>query len=86
MLAEVRALCDGLRLADLLGIRLSVINSDSMALITSINTDRCPSWRAFRWWRAACSLLRREDYLVCHVYREANHVADSLANHRCMVK
>ncbi|MQM22166.1 hypothetical protein Taro_055214, partial [Colocasia esculenta] len=29
MLAETRALCDGLRLANMLGLRLSIVNSDS---------------------------------------------------------
>ncbi|MQM01087.1 hypothetical protein Taro_033832, partial [Colocasia esculenta] len=32
LMAEARALCDGLRLADFFGLRLSMINSDSMAL------------------------------------------------------
>ncbi|MQL90031.1 hypothetical protein Taro_022610 [Colocasia esculenta] len=86
MLAEARALCDGLRLVELFGIRLSIINSDSMALVSSIKSGRCPSWRAYHWWRDVQSTFNRNGFSLCHVYRESNQVADSLANLGCKTK
>ncbi|MQL83932.1 hypothetical protein Taro_016440 [Colocasia esculenta] len=83
MIAEVRALCDGLRLADQLGMRLYMVNSDSLALVTSMLIGRCPSWLVYRWWREASSMLKDKAYFLCHVYREINQVADALANYSC---
>ncbi|MQL86663.1 hypothetical protein Taro_019195 [Colocasia esculenta] len=53
MIAEIRALADGLRLADYLGFRISIVHSDSMALVNSFKSGKCPSWHTFRWWRIA---------------------------------
>ncbi|MQL88822.1 hypothetical protein Taro_021393 [Colocasia esculenta] len=42
--AEARALCDGLRLADHYGIHISTVFSNSLALVQSFSSNRCPSW------------------------------------------
>ncbi|MQM09839.1 hypothetical protein Taro_042716, partial [Colocasia esculenta] len=78
MIAEIRALCDGLRLADFLGLRLSIVYTDSSILANSFNEGRCPSWRAYRWWWEANARIQRSAYRITHVYQEANQVADGL--------
>ncbi|MQL82976.1 hypothetical protein Taro_015456 [Colocasia esculenta] len=47
--AETRALCDGLRFAKSLGVRLSHIQSDSLSLVNLLNQDRCISWPSLKW-------------------------------------
>ncbi|MQM11851.1 hypothetical protein Taro_044765 [Colocasia esculenta] len=51
MIAEMRALCDGLRLASSLGFNLSTVYSDSLVLVNSIRENKTVSWRLYRWWR-----------------------------------
>ncbi|MQM05531.1 hypothetical protein Taro_038344 [Colocasia esculenta] len=72
MIAETRALCDGLRPADFLGLRLSIVYTDSSVLANSFKEGRCPSWRAYRWWREAIAGFQRSACTITHVYREAN--------------
>ncbi|MQL81000.1 hypothetical protein Taro_013466 [Colocasia esculenta] len=79
MIAEVRALYDGLRLATSSGYKLSTIHYDSQVLVNSICEKKMLSWRSYRWWREVVSLIR-EPALMSHVYRETNQLADALAN------
>ncbi|MQM17915.1 hypothetical protein Taro_050897 [Colocasia esculenta] len=79
MIAELRALCDGLRLATSLGYKLSIIHSDSQILVNSICEKKLLSWLSYRWWREVVSFIR-ESALMSHVYRETNQQADALAN------
>ncbi|MQL73224.1 hypothetical protein Taro_005553 [Colocasia esculenta] len=79
MIAKVRALCDGLRLATSSGYKLSIIHSDSQVLVNSICEKKMLSWRSYSWWREAVSLIS-EPGLMSHVYRETNQLADALAN------
>ncbi|MQL75993.1 hypothetical protein Taro_008377, partial [Colocasia esculenta] len=81
MTAEIRALADGIRFAEHFGFHISIVHSDSMALVHSLKAGKCPSWYAYRWWRIAQVFIQRRNYLLHHVYREANQVADSLANY-----
>ncbi|MQM14195.1 hypothetical protein Taro_047125 [Colocasia esculenta] len=83
LVTEVRALCDGIQLATEYGLLLSLICSDSAALVTSINTNISPSWVCLRWWREAHSYIHSSRVKVVHTYREANQVADALANLGC---
>ncbi|MQL96657.1 hypothetical protein Taro_029336 [Colocasia esculenta] len=83
MLAEVRALCDGLRLADYHGLPISIVHSDSLALVHSINSNMCPSWKCIWWWRIAMSFLCKTNIKMVHAYRETNRVADALASYAC---
>ncbi|MQM15908.1 hypothetical protein Taro_048861 [Colocasia esculenta] len=80
LIAEARALCDGLRLAHFVGVRLSAIYSDSSTLVQSMQQGKCPSWLIHRWWRSSRDLLENGSSFV-HVFRETNQVADRLANH-----
>ncbi|MQL70593.1 hypothetical protein Taro_002879 [Colocasia esculenta] len=80
MLAEVRALCDGLRLADYHGLPISIVHFDSLALVHSINSNMCPSWKCIWWWRIARSFLCKTNIKLVHAYRETNRVADALAS------
>ncbi|MQM16740.1 hypothetical protein Taro_049699 [Colocasia esculenta] len=81
--AEARSLCDGLRLADHHGIHISTVFSDSLVLVQSFRTNRCPSWKCTWWWREASSLLRKSSALLHHAYRETNRVADAVAIYAC---
>ncbi|MQL86904.1 hypothetical protein Taro_019436 [Colocasia esculenta] len=85
LIAEARALCDGLRVVDFLGIRLSIIYSDS-ALINSFKSRICPSWQAYRWWREVKDQRKGRDPLLRHCYHETNQVVDALANFGCWSK
>ncbi|MQM01261.1 hypothetical protein Taro_034013 [Colocasia esculenta] len=85
MIAETRALCDGLRLADFLGLHLSIVYTDSSVLANSFKEGRCPSWRAYRWWWEANARIQRSACTITHVYWEANQVADGLANYGCLL-
>ncbi|MQL86101.1 hypothetical protein Taro_018629 [Colocasia esculenta] len=83
LLAEVRALIDGLRLAELHGLHVTVVYSNSLVLVQSFTHDKCPSWRCSWWWNLARSLLLQMHVGVDHIFREANRVADALATHAC---
>ncbi|MQM01200.1 hypothetical protein Taro_033955, partial [Colocasia esculenta] len=83
MLAKVRALCDGLRLADYHGLPISIVHSDSLALVHSINSKVCPSWKCTWWWRIAKSFFSKTDIKLVHAYWETNRVEDALASYAC---
>ncbi|MQL71609.1 hypothetical protein Taro_003945, partial [Colocasia esculenta] len=74
VIAEVRALGVGLRLAE---------HRDSLVLAQSFILDKCPSWKCLYWWRIAKSLLNKFNITVLHVYRETNTVANTLASLAC---
>ncbi|MQM00891.1 hypothetical protein Taro_033632 [Colocasia esculenta] len=63
MIAELRALCDDLRLADFL---------DSKSLVNSFKQGRCSSWTTYRRWRDAWTMLNRDSIFLSHVYWETN--------------
>ncbi|MQM04634.1 hypothetical protein Taro_037434 [Colocasia esculenta] len=83
VIAKVRALCDGLRLAEHRGLSISAVYSDSLVLAQSFILDKCPSWKCSWWWRISKSLLNKFNITVLHVYRETNRVADALASFAC---
>ncbi|MQL75140.1 hypothetical protein Taro_007537, partial [Colocasia esculenta] len=49
--------------------------------IRTARENSCTSWPTYRWWRMMRDMLHGNPYLISHVYREANQVADQLANH-----
>ncbi|MQL79934.1 hypothetical protein Taro_012363 [Colocasia esculenta] len=86
LLAEVRALTDGLRLAALHGFHITTVHSDSLLFVQSFIHDKCPSWKCSWWWNLAHSLLLQMHVSMDHVFREANRVADALASHACLTQ
>ncbi|MQL79689.1 hypothetical protein Taro_012139 [Colocasia esculenta] len=83
VIAEVRALCDGLRLAEHRGLAIFALYSDSLVLAQSFILDICPSWKCSWWWRIAKSLLNKFNITMLYVYQETNRVADALASFAC---
>ncbi|MQM08287.1 hypothetical protein Taro_041142 [Colocasia esculenta] len=81
LVAEVLALCDGLRLAEHYGIPISSVFSDSLVLVQSFTSNRCPSWKCTWWWREAGSIVSKSPTHLLHAYRETNRVADALATY-----
>lgn len=83
LLAETRALHDGLAIAYLCGIRLMEIYSDCAVLVEACRKKEVPCWMAFPWWNKILSFLRGCGCQVQHIFREGNQVADSLASYAC---
>lgn len=79
--AEGRAMVDALRLAHSLSISISVIYSDSSLLVDMIVRKKPPPWVLHHWWAEIQDLLSSLGCSISHVYREANQVADTLAEH-----
>ncbi|MQL90499.1 hypothetical protein Taro_023090 [Colocasia esculenta] len=50
LLAEVRAMCDGVQMALEKGFDLAEISTDSMTLVNSFQSGTPPSWECSRWW------------------------------------
>lgn len=86
IVAETRAMCDGIRLAQQHGIQIATINSDSANLVSSFRSGNAPSWTCLRWWREILHFARDSGILISHVYREGNQVADALATYACSVQ
>ncbi|MQL95219.1 hypothetical protein Taro_027882 [Colocasia esculenta] len=80
LVAESRSLCDGLRLALEHAFNLAEIRSDSLTLVNSISSGKVPSWKCLHWWRDALSIIQTFDINIKHIYRQANQLADALAN------
>ncbi|MQM16291.1 hypothetical protein Taro_049247 [Colocasia esculenta] len=83
LVVESRSLCDGLRLALEHGFHLAEIRSDSLTLVTSISSGKVPSWECLHWWRDALSIIQTFHLNINHIYRQANQLADALANVAC---
>ncbi|MQM02232.1 hypothetical protein Taro_034997 [Colocasia esculenta] len=83
LLAEVRAMCDGVQLALEKGFYLAEISTDSMVLVNSLRTGIAPSWECCRWWQIVLDFVQQYQVRITYVYREANQVADALANLAC---
>ncbi|MQL68626.1 hypothetical protein Taro_000903 [Colocasia esculenta] len=83
LIAETRSLCDGLRLALDHSFHLTEIKSDSLTLVNSISSMKVPSWKCLHWWRDALSIIQTFDINIKHTYRQANQLADALANIGC---
>ncbi|MQM04161.1 hypothetical protein Taro_036955 [Colocasia esculenta] len=83
LLAEVRAMCDGVQMALGKGFGLAEISTDSMTLVDSFQSGTPPSWECSRWWWTVYYFLQQSQVPVKHVYREANQTGDALANLAC---
>lgn len=81
IIAEERALLDGVRLAIHDPMSLSAVYSDSTVLVNLIRSNGQPPWSLLPWWQ---SLLANPAHVSCpvlHVIREGNRLADSLASY-----
>ncbi|MQL72146.1 hypothetical protein Taro_004485 [Colocasia esculenta] len=70
IVAEARALHDGLKLALDRNIRISVLFSDSATLIRAIAAGRYPHWAVYPWWRGICGMLTILKPDLMHTFRE----------------
>ncbi|MQM17439.1 hypothetical protein Taro_050411 [Colocasia esculenta] len=83
--AEVRAMHDGVLLAIEKGFALTSICSDSLILVNSLRIGVVPSWDCYRWWRPGLDFVHLHGVPVNHIFREANQVANALANSACFM-
>ncbi|MQL94488.1 hypothetical protein Taro_027141 [Colocasia esculenta] len=72
LLAEARAMCDGIQLALEQGFYVAKISTDSMVLVNSFRTGVGPSWECYRWRRTVLEFMQQYQVRITHVYREAN--------------
>ncbi|MQM00085.1 hypothetical protein Taro_032814, partial [Colocasia esculenta] len=86
LLAECRAMCDGVQMALEKGVPITLISTDSLVLVNSLRSGTPPSWECVRWWRLIQEFVQQHNVEVKYVYREANQVADALANFACNVR
>ncbi|XP_077217986.1 uncharacterized protein LOC143852487 [Tasmannia lanceolata] len=83
MVAEARALLDGLRLCKAFGFKNFVVESDSKVLMDFISKKGSHPWSISFFWPEIIDLM---DFLGPHhqhQFREGNQVADALANEAC---
>lgn len=83
LMAETRALLDGLRMGEKSGLPITVIYSDSMTLCSLIQSNKHPPWRICYWWEEIKAIIDRNQWSLQHTYREGNCVADTLASLAC---
>ncbi|MQL74485.1 hypothetical protein Taro_006859 [Colocasia esculenta] len=69
LLAETRALHDGLRLALERKINVSIVYSDSAMLVRAISMGQLPHWVVFPWWRGICSTLQILKPQLVHIFQ-----------------
>lgn len=79
IVAEGRALLDGLRLAKLHGILLSIIYTDSKVIYDLVKGNGYPPWQLVPWWSSLKDSFQLSSIPIVHIFREANLMADSLA-------
>lgn len=83
LIAEARAMLDGLRYAALLGINLHIVESDSKILVSIIKEECSCPWRLLPIIAELRELVRRVKTNISHIFREGNQPADGLANFAC---
>lgn len=81
--AELLSLFTGLRLCRRLGIPIQFIEMDSLLLVQLLTQQKNIPWRIWHLWSELTLLLGSPSPTVTHIYREANGLADSLANAGC---
>ncbi|XP_077249428.1 uncharacterized protein LOC143888931 [Tasmannia lanceolata] len=86
MVAESRALLDGLRCCSAFKVPKIIVESDSKVLIDLILSKGQIPWAIQYLWKEIQNLLAILSPSYQHQYREGNSVADSLANFRCSSK
>lgn len=86
LIAEMRALLDGLRYCSALSLAVTHVEVDSKLLVDILHgVSSCP-WRLHYWIREAKLLLSQGNISVLHTLREGNMPADKLANEGCTTR
>jgi ribonuclease HI len=58
------------------------LETDSSLVVAAFsNPATLISWRIRNRWRNILSMIKQMNFMVTHIYREGNQVADLLANH-----
>lgn len=78
IVAEGRALLDGLKLAYNLGIHNIIVESDSAILVQWIKDGKCSLWYLWDYWDDVRRLFVGMNCTIRHVFWEANMVVDYL--------
>ncbi|XP_057840849.1 uncharacterized protein LOC131050657 [Cryptomeria japonica] len=77
---EGMALVWGLKMANSIGIKHLEIEGDSQIIIDSIKGNTSAGWRLEPiLMDIRCFLVKMEDFTICHIFREGNSAADSMA-------
>ncbi|KAG6707971.1 hypothetical protein I3842_06G057300 [Carya illinoinensis] len=76
---EGRALFDGLKLAQQLGIRDILVESDSEVIVRWIQAGKCNLWYFWDFWDDIQRLFVDLQCSIRHIFKKANMVADYLA-------
>lgn len=77
--AEGRALLDGLHLAQQLGIQKVLIELNMQVIVNWLKFGVCTLWYMWNFWEDIRELFWLLDYIISHIFREANMVVDHLA-------
>lgn len=83
MVAESRALCQGLQLCLDKGFHQIDIEVDSMVLLMIIQRRVRIPWAIEYIIRQCLQALQRMEYSIIHTFRENNQAADFMANLGC---
>ncbi|XP_043721033.1 14.7 kDa ribonuclease H-like protein [Telopea speciosissima] len=81
--AELRAMLDGLRHCERLGLVECQVSSDSNTIVQYINAKKCEAWRCWYWFEEVIHLVEALQATVSFSFRESNRAADYLANWAC---
>lgn len=82
MVAEGRALVDGLQLARQLHLHKVLIESDSQVLVNWLKSGICTFWYMLDFWEEIKEIFWILECSLSHIFREANMVADHLVKER----
>ncbi|GLJ45774.1 hypothetical protein SUGI_0963290 [Cryptomeria japonica] len=84
--SKALALLYGIKLAISINIKSLIIEGDSMNIILALRNSNASNWKVDYIIQEVLRLLPHFDYsLGIHCYREANSVADHLANQGCLL-
>lgn len=86
MMAEARALLDGMRILEKSKLLVDAIFYDSKVLLNMIRLRYRPPWRILKWWDDIKSIIDKHGWRVQHTYREGNMVTDALASLACSTR
>jgi ribonuclease HI len=82
--AELCAAMRAIEVAHIMNLNNLWLESDSELVVHAFkNTNFMVAWNLRNRWHNAKLLLSHMNYIVSHIYREGNQVADTLANYGC---